>query len=147
MTPIATKLESALLPLPDIVRWKRGTIQKIELTTAQKIQQIAYQTLLFLTSMIALPFAAIYSLASHTVWLFREPLPEKNQISHSDHGRLSFSRSQIESSPDLAAKDRDHLKLPVQGNDNKPHALEKIDSSTIKLPPHFGVSDSLFQSS
>ncbi len=147
MTPIATKLESALLPLPDIVRWKRGTIQKIELTTAQKIQQIAYQTLLFLTSIIALPFAAIYSLATHTILLFREPLPEKNQIFHSDHGRLSPSPSQIESSSDLAPKDGDHLKLPVQGNENKPHALEKIDSSTIKLPPHFGFSDSLFQSS
>lgn len=71
MTPLAARMESALLPLPDTIRWERGKIQKVELSTLKKVETCVFQVFSFVGYLALLPFAAVGSIISSTVSIFQ----------------------------------------------------------------------------
>ncbi len=66
-------LESDLLPSPDIVSWKFGKVEEVQLGIIEKVQHYAWNFFRFTVHLLVLPFACIYSMARYAVSLFQEP--------------------------------------------------------------------------
>lgn len=67
MGSVGLRLEKALLPPPDVLKWNQGQVESAKLSVAKKIQHFVVNLFLLIGNLLSIPFLAAYSAARYVV--------------------------------------------------------------------------------